>query len=132
MVYRILADVVLAAHVAFLLFVIGGGFLVLRWPRVVWIHAPCALWGAWVEFAQRVCPLTPLEIGLRRRAGREGYTGGFLEHYVEPIVYPPGLTHTHQVVLGIGLILLTSTLYGVAWRRSRRRDDPGPPRPPDR
>ena len=118
--YRILADLVLVAHVAFVLFVVAGGLLVVRWNRVAWVHLPCAAWGAWVELTGGVCPLTPLEIALRRRAGEAGYSQGFLEHYVVPLLYPPGLTRGMQIALGIAVILLNATLYVWAWRRRRR------------
>src|SRR3990172_7307050 len=89
--YSILADLVLVAHLAFLLFVVLGGLLVLRWPRVVWLHVPCALWGVTTEFAGLGCPLTPLEIALRHRAGETGYAGDFIAHYITATLYPAGL-----------------------------------------
>jgi hypothetical protein len=119
MILSLLADLVLAGHVAFVLFVVLGGLLVLQWPQVAWVHVPCALWGAWVEIAGWVCPLTPLEISLRRAAGEAGYGTGFLEHYVAPILYPSGLTREIQVGLGAAVIVLNATVYAVAWRRWR-------------
>ena len=117
MILALLADLVLAAHAAFLVFVVLGGLAVLRRPRVAWIHVPCALWGAWVEIAGWVCPLTPLEISLRWAAGEAGYAGGFLEHYVMPVMYPAGLTREIQVGLGIGVLALNLGVYAVLWRR---------------
>jgi hypothetical protein len=116
----LLADLVLVGHVAFVAFVVLGGLLVLRWRRVAWLHVPCALWGAWVEVAGWVCPLTPLENALRRAAGEAGYAGGFLEHYVAPILYPPGLTRGIQVALGIAVLALNVVVYSAAWRRRSR------------
>jgi hypothetical protein len=116
----LLADLVLAGHTAFVVFVVTGGLLALRWPRVAWVHVPCVLWGAWVEVAGRVCPLTPLEISFRRAAGEAGYSEGFLEHYVEPILYPAGLTREIQVGLGIAVVALNLVVYAWAWRRRRR------------
>ncbi len=117
MPYLVLADVVLAAHLAFVAFVVGGGFLVVRWRRVAWAHVPCALWGAWVELAGWMCPLTPLENALRRRAGQMGYAEGFLEHYLVPVLYPAGLSRGMMVALGIGVLVLNVTVYAWAWRR---------------
>ena len=98
--FRLLADVTVLLHGAFMAFVVVGGLLAWRWRRVVWVHVPCALWGAMVELAGWVCPLTPLENAFRARAGEAGYRGGFIEHYLVPAIYPAGLTRAHQVVLG--------------------------------
>lgn len=123
MIYGLLADAALVAHVAFVAFVVFGGLVVLRWPKVAWLHVPCALWGAWVEVAGWICPLTPLEISWRRRAGEIGYTGGFLEHYVVPLLYPAGLTREVQVGLGVAVVALNVVLYALAWRCWRARGD---------
>lgn len=117
--YAVLADLVLVAHVAFVAFVVGGGLLVVRWNRLAWLHVPCAAWGAWVELSGGVCPLTPLEGYLRRRAGEAGYSGGFLEHYIVPVLYPSGLTREIQIGLGVGVLLLNLGLYAWVWRRRR-------------
>jgi hypothetical protein len=116
-VWSVLADVALVLHVAFVGFVILGGLLALRWRKVAWLHVPCALWGAWVEVAGWVCPLTHLENAWRRRAGEVGYAGGFLEHYVAPVLYPPGLSREMQVGLGLAVVLLNVAVYAVVWRR---------------
>ena len=117
MTYRILADLVVVVHFAFLIFVVAGGLLVLRWRRAAWLHVPCALWGAWIEFAGWICPLTPLEVNLRRQAGQAGYEGGFIEHYILPVLYPSGLTREIQIGLGIAVVGLNVALYTWAWRR---------------
>ena len=119
MIYGLLADVALMAHVGFVAFVILGGLFALRWPKVAWLHIPCALWGAWVEVAGWICPLTPLEVSWRRRAGEVGYTGGFLEHYVTPVLYPSGLTREVQVGLGLAVVVLNLVVYALVWRRWR-------------
>ncbi|MEJ2541220.1 MAG: DUF2784 domain-containing protein [Gemmatimonadota bacterium] len=111
MIPRILADVVVALHLGFVAFVITGGFLALRWPRMAWLHLPVAAWGASIEFLGGICPLTILENRLRWAAGQAGYSGSFVEHYLTPILYPPGLTRTHQVLLGAGVLLLNVVLY---------------------
>lgn len=120
MIPSLLADGVLALHVAFLLFVVFGGFLALRRRRVAWVHVPCVLWGAWVEVAGWVCPLTPLENHLRRAAGEAGYPGGFLDHYLAPVLYPSGLTRPIQVGLGIAALALNVGVYVAFIRRGRR------------
>lgn len=123
MIWRALADAVLALHLGFIVFVVLGGALALRWPRVAWLHLPAAVWGAWIEFTGGVCPLTPLENRLRRAGGEAGYTGGFIDQYLVPILYPPGLTRTHQIVLGVGVLVLNVVVYALVlrrWRAGRR------------
>jgi hypothetical protein len=116
-VYRLLADVVVLVHAGFVVFVVAGGLLVWRWRAVAWAHVPCALWGAWIEYAGWVCPLTPLENALRARAGLAGYRGGFIEHYLLPLLYPAGLTRLSQVVLGTLVVAVNLLAYGVLLRR---------------
>lgn len=118
MPYHFLAELVVLLHAAFVLMVVFGGFAVLRWPRLAWIHLPAAAWGALIEIAGWVCPLTPLENKLRQMSGQPGYGGGFIEHYVVPVLYPPGLTREIQVGLGIAVVLLNSAVY--AWLLTRR------------
>jgi len=120
-VYALLADLVLLGHFAFLLFVVLGGILVLRHPRVAWLHVPLALWGVYVEFSGAICPLTPLENHFRARAGEAGYTGGFIDHYITALMYPAGLTRGMQIALGTAVLALNVWLYArlVASRRSR-------------
>jgi hypothetical protein len=120
-IYRFLADAVVVAHFAFVLFVAAGGLLVARWPRLAWLHLPAAIWGAAIEFAGAICPLTPLENRLRRLAGDEGYAGGFIEHYVIPVLYPSGLTREIQIGLGLAVILLNLAAYGWILLRRKRR-----------
>lgn len=107
----LLADAVLLLHLAFVLFVGLGGLLVLRWPRLAWVHLPAALWGACVEFSGRICPLTPLEVSLRRRAGEVGYEGGFIEHYVTAWIYPDGLTRNLQIAIGVAVFAINTLVY---------------------
>ena len=117
MLYRALADCVVVIHAAFVVFVVLGGFLAWRRRGVVWLHVPCALWGAFIEYAGWICPLTPLENALRARAGLEGYAGGFIEHYLTPILYPEGLTRSTEVVLGTLVLLVNLVAYGVLVRK---------------
>ncbi len=125
MPHALLADLVLALHAAFVLFVVFGGLLALRWRWLAWLHLPAAAWGAWVSLAGWICPLTPLENRLRRLAGAEGYEGSFLEHYVVPVLYPAGLTREVQIALGVGVLLLNGVVYWLWWRRR----ETGPPEP---
>lgn len=120
MPYRALADLVLVVHLAFVLFVVLGGFLALRWPRVGWVHAPVALYGATIEFLGFTCPLTPLENALRQRGGGGGYEGGFVEHYVTAAIYPSGLTREVQIALGIAVLVINGVIYAAVLRRHRR------------
>ena len=117
MLYRALADLVLLLHLGFVLFVALGGLLILRWTRVAYAHLPAAVWGALIEFTGGLCPLTPLELYLRRRGGEAGYTGGFIEHYLTAAIYPRGLTRGVQIVLGIVVILFNVGVYWWWWRR---------------
>lgn len=118
--YRLIADALVVLHAAFVCFVVLGGFLAWRWRALVWLHVPCAVWGAVVEYRGWVCPLTPLENAWRGRAGLEGYAGGFVEHYLIPALYPAGLTRPTQVVLGTLVVVLNLIAYGVLLRRALR------------
>lgn len=115
----LLADAVLVVHFLFIVFVVGGGFLALRWPRLAWVHLPCAVWGAWIELAGWVCPLTPLENSLRRRAGEAGYEGGFIENYLLEVVYPAGLTREIQILLACVVVAVNAIAYALLLRRRR-------------
>ncbi|WP_187672608.1 DUF2784 domain-containing protein [Zestomonas carbonaria] len=121
MLYRLLADAVVLVHGLFILFVIAGGLLALRWPRLAWLHLPAAAWGALVELRHWICPLTPLENHLRRAAGEAGYAGGFVEQYLIPLIYPAGLTPQVQVWLGIAVLLINALVYLAVLLRWRRR-----------
>jgi hypothetical protein len=132
MIYHLLADALLVVHAAFVAFVVLGGLAVLRWPRLAWLHLPAVAWGALVEFSGWICPLTPLENVWRIRAGEVGYSGGFVEHYLLPALYPPGLTRPTQWVLGACVIVVNVGAYALVnrrWRRSRRGQE-GPPGSP--
>ncbi|MDP9199883.1 MAG: DUF2784 domain-containing protein [Pseudomonadota bacterium] len=120
MTYRVLADAVLVLHLAFILFVVLGGWLVAVWPKLVWLHLPVVAWGASVEFFGLTCPLTPLENWLRDRGGDTGYSGGFIDHYLTPLMYPAGLTRGMQLALGGFVIAINLAAYAVIWRRRRR------------
>jgi hypothetical protein len=120
MLFRVLADIVLVLHFAFVLFVVFGGVLALRWRRLALVHVPIALYGAIIEFVGFVCPLTPLEVWLRRRGGEAGYAEGFVEHYITAAIYPTGLTREIQFALGVVVLLINAAVYTVWWRRRRK------------
>lgn len=120
--YQALADIVVIVHFVFIVFVVGGGLLVLRWPRIAWLHLPAALWGALVELMQWPCPLTPLENYLRERAGGVAYEGDFIMRYLPPLIYPDHLTATLQTLFGIAVIAVNGLIYFVVLRgRVRER-----------
>jgi hypothetical protein len=120
-----LADLLVGLHVAFVLFVALGGFLVVRWPRVAWAHVPAAAWGAGIELTGGICPLTPLENALRARAGAAVYEGDFVARYLLPVLYPEGLTREAQLALASAVIVTNAVLYTVAVRRHRSRQERG-------
>jgi hypothetical protein len=115
-----LADLVVLVHFAFVLFVVFGGLLVLCRQNVMYLHLPAVAWGAFIEFAGGICPLTPLENSLRARAGLEGYPGGFIEHYLVPVLYPTGLTRHIQFILGSLVIVSNLLIYALVIGRKRR------------
>jgi hypothetical protein len=118
--YSLLADIVLVLHLAFILFVVLGGLLVLRYPLLAIAHIPAALWGAVIELTGGVCPLTPLEKRLRDLAGEKGYEGDFIEHYLMPVIYPHGLTRDTQFILAAVVIGINLAVYGwLIYRRKR-------------
>jgi hypothetical protein len=123
--FRIAADAVALLHGAFVAFVVLGGFAAWRWRRLLWLHVPAAAWGAIVELMAWPCPLTPLEQSLRRAAGENGYSGGFTEHYLLPLLYPPGLTAPTQLALGLFVIAVNALAYGVLLSRRRRSPQRG-------
>jgi hypothetical protein len=120
MAYRSLADLVVGEHALFVAFVVVGG----RWRcdgRAAVLHLPAAIWGALIEFQGWICPLTPLEKSLRAAAGQAGYQGGFIEHYLLPVLYPAGLTRGVQLALGAAVIIVNLAVYGLLLARRRRR-----------
>ena len=121
MLYRLLADLVLVIHLLFIAFVVAGGFAAIRWPRLAWAHVPCFVWGALIEFAGWICPLTPLEVRLRIASGQAGYSGGFIERYLLPIIYPGALNREIQIWLGLSVLALNAVAYAWLLRRLRRR-----------
>ena len=126
MIYRLLADLVVLVHFGFILFVVAGGALVLRWPKLAWVHLPAACWGVLVEMSGWICPLTPLENHLRILGSSRTYEGSFIVNYLIPIIYPQQLTRSVQILLGLAVLLINTIVYGIVLQRYlRRRRPPG-------
>jgi hypothetical protein len=119
--FQALADLVLVVHFGFIVFALLGALLALRWPGVLWVNVPAAVWAVAIELGGWICPLTPLENRLRSAGGADGYPGGFIDHYLLPVIYPSGLTREVQIVLGLALLAINALLYRAVWRRWRRR-----------
>ena len=126
MTVRLAADGVLVIHLAFIVWAVFGGLAVLWRGGMLWAHLPALAWGVWIELTHGICPLTPLENHFRAVAGQSGYDGGFIEHYLWPLIYPAGLTPAHQLGLACALLLINGLIYGFVgwrWRRRQRRYD---------
>ena len=122
MLTSLTAELIVILHLGFILFVLFGGFLILKWHRIVWLHLPAVIWGALIELAGWYCPLTPLEQSLRQAAGEGGYSGGFIEHYIVPLIYPVGLTRDMQILFGCIVIVVNVVAYALVikqWRREK-------------
>jgi hypothetical protein len=123
MLDRVFADAVVVFHLAFIVFAFAGGLLVLRWRWVMALHLPAVAWATLVEVMHWHCPLTAWENFFRLRGGQAGYEGGFVEHYIEPVIYPSGLTPAVQVLIGCSVFLINAVVYAVVvvrWRRAAR------------
>jgi len=120
MLYRVLADLILVMHLGFIIFVVSGGLLALRWRWMPFVHLPAVAWGVFVELAGKVCPLTPFEIALRRSAGASGYEGGFIEHYLIPLIYPGEPSRHLPIFLAALVIIVNLLIYAVVWHRYRK------------
>jgi hypothetical protein len=122
MTYRIAADLVLATHLIFIVFVVLGGLLALRYRWAIVVHLPAAIWGAFVEISGRICPLTTWENQLRQSAGDSGYANSFVEHYLLPVIYPAGLTRNTQFWIASVVIVINVVIYGwLIYRLKRSR-----------
>lgn len=125
MIAGLTADIIVLVHLAFIVFVSLGGFFIVKWPKMTFLHLPCALWGVLIEFGGWICPLTHLEMHFRQLSGQTGYDGGFIDHYVLPIVYPAGLTRGMQITFGVIILAVNLCAYGrllvnLTKRRKRR------------
>jgi hypothetical protein len=124
MYYAVVADALVIFHLVFIVFVMLGGLLLLKWHWLIYLHLPAVAWGILVELQGWPCPLTPLEQHFRTLAGETGYSGGFVQHYLLPIIYPAGLTRELQTVIAISVIsvnLVIYTLIYVKYRRDRQQ-----------
>ncbi len=121
MFYRFLADIVVLCHLGFVLFAALGAVLLFRWPRLIRVHLPAAVWAAGIEFFGWICPLTPLEIRLRHLGGEAGYPGGFVEHYIWPVLYPAALTRGLQITLGALVVAVNLLIYWRVFSARRNR-----------
>lgn len=117
MIYLLLANTLVLLHLSFILFVVAGGLLVAWKRKIMWLHLPALIWGALIEFKGWVCPLTPLENRFRRLSGQAGYEGGFIEHYLWPLIYPESLTTSTQHVLGALVLAINTLIYFWLWQR---------------
>ena len=118
--YGLLADLTVILHLAFVVFVLVGGLLVLRWRRLAWLHLPAVAWGTCIEFGGWICPLTPLENWLRLQGGEDSYSSDFIEHYVLTLLYPAGLTREVQIALGVVVLTVNLAIYGWVGRCALR------------
>ena len=122
MLYKLAADAVVLIHFGFVLFVVAGGLLVCRWRWVALLHLPAVVWAVLLEFRGWLCPLTPLELSLRAAGGQAGYSGGFVAHYILPVLYPAELDRILQMALGSFVIAVNVAVYGwLLWRLGQRR-----------
>jgi hypothetical protein len=117
--YHALADLVLVLHALFIVFVVCGGLLALRWRRVAWLHLPTVVWAVLLEVFGWLCPLTPLEQDLRQAAGATGYSDSFIEHYLVQFIYPAGLTREIQLCLAAAVIIVNAVVYALVFRCRR-------------
>ncbi|NQZ50673.1 MAG: DUF2784 domain-containing protein [Moritella sp.] len=117
MVYLILTDLVVIIHVLFILFAVLGGLLLIARRYLIVVHLPAAIWASLISFMGWTCPLTPLENYLRSAAGADGYTGGFVEHYLMPVIYPVGITTHIHIILGILVVVLNICIYALVYHK---------------
>jgi hypothetical protein len=119
--YGLFADIVMLLHFGFILLVIFGGILALRWHRLALVHLPAVVWALFLECRPgTVCPLTPLEQALRLRAGQSSYAGGFIHHYLGQIIYHT-MTPKDQYIVGGTLFVFTIAIYCIVYRRWQSR-----------
>jgi len=111
MVFKLAANALALIHLAFIVFVILGGLLLLKWPKLMWLHIPAAVWGALIEFGGWYCPLTSMENAMLRRAGESGYSGGFVAHYIFAAIYPAGLTRGLEILIGVVVLVVNVSVY---------------------
>jgi hypothetical protein len=111
MIYKLAADALALLHLSFILFVLFGGLLLLKWPKLAWVHIPATVWGVLIELAGWYCPLTKWENEMLRRAGETGYSGGFVAHYIFRAIYPAGLTRGLEIAIGVFVLVVNLSVY---------------------
>jgi len=121
MIYSFLADALLVTHLLFIIFVVVGGLLIIKWRWLILLHLPAVIWGILVEFNHWICPLTPWENALRRAAGETGYNSGFIDHYLIPLIYPTNLTDESQIILGSLVIIINLVVYTWIFLKMKHR-----------
>ena len=122
MLAYLLANTLLVIHFLFIIFALFGGLLLIRYRWIIWLHVPAFIWAAVISFAGWICPLTPWEVSLRKAAGQKGYTGGFIEQYITPVIYPEGYTREFAIAAGITVLVVNLLIYAsVLYRRIKQR-----------
>ena len=119
MLAHLLANTLLLVHLLFIVFALFGGFFLFRYRWIAWLHIPAFIWAAMISFAGWICPLTPWEVSLRKAAGEVGYTGGFIEQYITPVIYPEGYTREFAIAAGITVLVINLLIYGIVIYRRR-------------
>ncbi len=117
--FEIFATLTLLLHFSFILFVIFGALLILRFKKIIYFHIPAVAWGAYIEFSHSICPLTHLENYFFKKAGKDQYSIDFIENYVFKIIYPPALNYEIQTYLGVILIFVNLVIYYYIVKKSR-------------
>ena len=117
--FEIFATLTLLLHFSFILFVIFGALLILRFKKIIYFHIPAVAWGAYIEFSHSICPLTHLENYFLKKAGKDQYSIDFIENYVFKIIYPPALNYEIQTYLGVILIFVNLVIYYYIVKKSR-------------
>ncbi|MBN1598065.1 MAG: DUF2784 domain-containing protein [Bacteroidales bacterium] len=120
MLFKLLSGFIVVLHLIFIIFVLFGALLALRWRKVIWLHIPAVVWGALIEFLDKICPLTPLENYFRNLGGSEVYSGDFIEKYINPVLYPTFLTRNLQLILGLIVIAVNLIAYIYVFHKMKR------------
>ena len=110
-IFEIFATLILLLHFSFILFVIFGALLILRFKKIIYFHLPAVAWGAYIELSHSICPLTHLENYFLKKAGKDQYSIDFIENYVFKIIYPPALNYEIQTYLGVILIFVNFSSF---------------------
>ena len=110
-IFEIFAVLALLLHLSFILFVIFGAILILKFKKIIYVHIPSVAWGAYIELSHSICPLTHLENFFLKKAGKDQYSVDFIENYIFKIIYPPALNYEIQTYLGVILIFVNLLIY---------------------